>query len=283
MALSTDPEKVLAMLKRECPKVVIDGVTYWVVESDLLYGEQDLVDYAVRRAAAAAAAEENSAANAKKGLLAKTSGGRMLRWAKGKILTYRVDYASFQGNDQEYAQVVAAAHQATADWQAACCVTFQHLDALDKGVPAGTAPPLFAFYRNWDPGNLLALAFFPDSPLDQRRVFVYNGFFKPPSNPYGQAGVLRHELGHVLGFRHEHIRAESPPTCRQGRLVEGATDAQPLTPYDHQSVMHYICPNANMPRVEWVLTDYDKKGAQVLYGTPDGKGAAADHLVRYIP
>jgi len=45
-------------------------------------------------------------------------------------------------------------------------------------------------------------------------------------------GVFRHELGHVLGLRHEHIRA--PGTfCTEDSSWRG------VTAYDSASVMHY--------------------------------------------
>ena len=45
------------------------------------------------------------------------------------------------------------------------------------------------------------------------------------NSQYDPVGVFRHELGHVLGYRHEHIRGI--PGC-------GFEDSrwQPLTPYD---------------------------------------------------
>ncbi|WP_458576345.1 zinc metalloprotease [Aliamphritea spongicola] len=73
-------------------------------------------------------------------------------------------------------------------------------------------------------------------------------------------GILRHELGHVLGFRHEHTRAESG-TCFED------SEWTPLTSYDPFSVMHY--PQCN-GQGDWSLsiTKQDAKGASCLYGPP---------------
>lgn len=50
-------------------------------------------------------------------------------------------------------------------------------------------------------------------------------------------GILRHELGHTLSYRHEHTRPEA------GKCFEDA-DWKPLTSYDGFSVMHY-------PQMQW--------------------------------
>ena len=46
-------------------------------------------------------------------------------------------------------------------------------------------------------------------------------------------GLLTHELGHVLGLRHEHIRPEAEGDCLEGE------EWRPLTAYDSDSIMHY--------------------------------------------
>jgi hypothetical protein len=79
---------------------------------------------------------------------------------------------------------------------------------------------------------------------------------------FNKVGVLRHELGHVLGFRHEHIRSGAPPACPDEDLW-GTID---LTQYDPQSVMHYFCGGAGSP--ELALTELDRIGSQKLYGPP---------------
>ena len=68
-------------------------------------------------------------------------------------------------------------------------------------------------------------------------------------NPYTLRGILRHELGHVLGFRHEHTRPEAG-TCFEDNSW------RPLTPYDSSSVMHYPQCNGSNPG-DLTLTDLD--------------------------
>ena len=75
-------------------------------------------------------------------------------------------------------------------------------------------------------------------------------------------GVLRHELGHVLGFRHEHIRSGAPPGCPD-EDVFGAID---LNDYDPKSVMHYFC--GGVGNRDLVITAEDRTASQIVYGQP---------------
>ena len=95
--------------------------------------------------------------------------------------------------------------------------------------------------------------------LAPRRVLVDPTFF---TTSFDQVGVLRHELGHVLGFRHEHIRGEAPDVCPD----ESQTGTVDLTEYDPQSVMHYLC--GSMGNKELRITALDKVGSRKVYGPP---------------
>ena len=75
--------------------------------------------------------------------------------------------------------------------------------------------------------------------------------------PLTATGTLRDELGHILGFRHEHTRPEA------GVCFED-NNWRALAKYDSASVMRYpVCNGTNTG--DWVLTDLDGKGAAKLY------------------
>ena len=72
---------------------------------------------------------------------------------------------------------------------------------------------------------------------------------------------MAHELGHVLGLRHEHTRPEAG-TCFEDN------NWRPLTPYDSASIMHY--PQCNGTSGNLSMTSQDRAGIRALYG---GTGA----------
>jgi hypothetical protein len=106
-------------------------------------------------------------------------------------------------------------------------------------------------------GGPIARAFFPSSPVDDRQVLIFPGYFDQAMG-FDPVGVLRHEIGHILGYRHEHIR--NIPGC----YTEGSS-YKPLTPYTPNSVMHYFCGSAGS--LDLSIRESDKRGHRCLYLT----------------
>ena len=237
------------------PKLTIDDVVYYLLEGDLLLTEEQLHIYCLQQV------EREQAGEAREGLVAIANpDGKIVRWAPGKALTYVVVRGTFP-DEKGYKKVVQAMRQATADWESACGVKFMHLPAQDGGLLAGQPQPVFDVRYHDTKGAFIAVAFFPNDPVAQRHVFIDPSFFRSDLF-YNPIGVLRHELGHVLGFRHEHIRSGAPADCPQ----EGISDAINLTEYDPRSVMHYFCGGIGTRDMQ--LTAVDKQGARGLYGAP---------------
>jgi hypothetical protein len=83
-----------------------------------------------------------------------------------------------------------------------------------------------------------------------------------------RTGVVRHELGHMLGFRHEHPW-DPTPACGESQSVGAPTDVtgRQLTAYDKSSVMHY--PHCDgISGVDMVLSPLDGDGSRSIYGMP---------------
>ena len=74
---------------------------------------------------------------------------------------------------------------------------------------------------------------------------------------WAPGNVLGHELGHALGFRHEHTRPEAG-TCFEDN------NWRALTPYDRASIMHY--PQCNGSGNTLSFSAYDRTGVRALYG-----------------
>lgn len=245
--------------KSEKPKLTIDDQVFYLLEGDLLLNEAQLFEYCLRKAAA-----EEGVAEAQEGLVAVADpNGKPIRWAKGKVLTYVVVRGTFPSEDA-YKKVIKAVRQATADWESACGVKFEHLKEQDVALLPDHPQPLFDVRYYDTRGAFIAVAFFPNDPVEQRHVYIDPSFFRDDLF-YNPMGVLRHELGHVLGFRHEHIRSGAPAECPP----EDTHDAVDLTPYDPQSVMHYFCGGIGTRDMQ--LTEVDRQGARALYGPPDAE------------
>lgn len=251
-------------LKQSKPRVVLDGVVHYVVEGDLVLDEDQLLVYAIRRVDVEAHPEVE-----RQGLVAVAdSSGRIVRWRPGKVLSYRVDKPSFPAPAQ-YQTVVNAMLAATADWEAICGVDFKHQAQWDDAPPSGPIKPLFTVAHFDAGGEFIAAAFFPNDPPGRRVVLIDPSYFSP-SLSFDKVGVLRHELGHVLGFRHEHIRSGAPPNCPD----ESTANTVDLTAYDPRSVMHYFC--GGVGSRELAITDVDRAGARMVYGPPASEVAYMD-------
>lgn len=250
-------------LKQTKHKIVIDGIEYYIVEGDLRLDAGQLLAYAFelaeREQARAGAGSGGEQRQPLVGIV--DDEGRMVRWKKGLLLTYNVLRSSF-ASDADYQTVVQAMRVATADWEATCGVNFKHLSELDGGVTPGGPAPLFQVKAFDDGSGFIAVAFFPDQPPARRTVLIFPSFFSPTLG-FDRAGVLRHELGHVLGFRHEHIRSKAPALCPDEPLGNTIN----LSDYDPRSVMHYFCGGVGTRELK--ITDVDRDAARTLYGPPD--------------
>src|SRR5262249_39230703 len=127
-----------------------------------------------------------------------------------------------------------------------------HLDQFDANPSLNDV--LFVVRRYDSGGTYIAAAFFPNEGQSRRFLNVDPSYF---TTTFDRVGVFRHELGHVLGYRHEHIR--DVPGCYREE-----NQGRPLTDYDPDSVMHYFCGGGGS--LQLTLTDLDRTGHRTLYG-----------------
>jgi len=188
------------------------------------------------------------------GLIVNTVYGRDDKWSQSQVgnLTYCISdrFGSHK------AAVANATAQGAALWEnASSAIDFVHLSAHDADCTTRNNAVLFSVEPTTT-RQYIARAFFPSSSDRTRNVLV-NPVLLQNSGNWEASDIMGHELGHTLGFRHEHTRPEA------GACFED-NNWRPLTPYDAASIMHY--PQCNGSTDDLEFQDSDAVGVQALYG-----------------
>jgi len=228
--------------------------TYIVNGDELVDTEQAMQGAYSAYVASAAAAAEPGYSVTQQGLIVNRVAGHDDVWTPlaASDLTFCVSQASF---GSRYATVVAAMDAAAAAWEATANVNFVHIAEDDASCTSTTAGVTFNV-RQVSSQPFIARSFFPSTARAGREVLIDTTAFGNLA-PITLTGVLRHELGHTIGFRHEHTRPEA------GVCFED-NNWRALTAYDSASVMHYPqCHGTNSG--DLVLTSLDRSGALGLY------------------
>ena len=187
--------------------------------------------------------------------------GRDAVWGSGQ--KHDLTYCVSREFGARHGEVVAAMAEAAAAWMAVADVGFAHVPEVDGRCDGADDAVLFDV-RPGAGGTYLARAFYPFNARPHRVVRINEPSFGVRA-PLSLAGILRHELGHVLGFGHEHARAEARG-CDEARELSAVTD------YDAASVMHYPhCAGGGNHAM--TISPLDAEGAAAVYGPP---GAGAD-------
>jgi len=234
--------------KLRCVKEIsVNERKFWVVEGDILLSEEQYARSQKDLKEITKNVEDGinsvipSSDVSLLGLL--NDSAQLERWSPdyAKNLTYFIDEESFQSSSVNASDIRIFLQDATRDWSSVCGVWFTEVKRK-KGA-------LFVVrYNSASRPGLMATAFFPHSPPSERLLCIYPDFYTMGFTP---AGILRHELGHILGFQHEDIRLTS--------LVDPYT-----TEYDTQSVML----SAPFGIKERTISELDADGAAWYYGGP---------------
>jgi hypothetical protein len=160
----------------------------------------------------------------------------------------------------KYDSAVTYMAEAAIAWERSANVMFTHRADQDGNCTDSNSNVKFNVVPASGVGYY-ASAFFPNYTRQYRDLEISldsDGFWN--MNCYSKEGALTHELGHVLGFRHEHVDLG----CTGN---ETSSHTRDLTTYDVDSVMHYAqC--AGKGCSDQSISSKDKTGAQSLYGTP---------------
>ncbi|KAG5661889.1 hypothetical protein KAF25_004128 [Fusarium avenaceum] len=157
--------------------------------------------------------------SARAGYIRRENGRRLLpRWKPGSVITYGIDVDSFPSQrSARFAE--RALDKAAGDWNSRDAgIQFQSLQNEGQAV--------FTLKYYPAPNGLFAESFFPDSKRRTLGIFKYA--FKNTYRKF-MANIFRHELGHVLGLRHEEAGTK-----------ESKIPSVALTPPNGGSIMRYF-------------------------------------------
>jgi hypothetical protein len=245
VANPTNQAKVDAFIAT-LPEIPVGSGRY-IVEGDIVLSREEIEPYLKDlKAPAPEAAPVKS-----EELIVNVVGGKLdfLKTPEQRKLTYAFDRASFP-NQQSFDFTKNNFVKAAADWVAAC-------PECDVSFTETADNPYFMVAFDPAANGPIARAFFPSSPPSQRQLLVFPSYVASDLD-FDPVGVLRHEIGHILGYRHEHIR--NIPGCG----TEG-TSWKAITPYTPNSVMHYFC--GGKGSLDLSLRTADKNGHRCLYMT----------------
>jgi hypothetical protein len=271
---------------------------FYVVENDILLTKQDLREYMFRNApkppAPGAQQQQPRVKNAQLNVDYNANGPNY--WNEGeRTLVYAIDENSFRTDDQ-YNKVTRDLAKATKDWAEICpeCgLKFVHIKELDplepkhpptfskeneKLKPQMQLPPdlrtkynlpenvkklTFVVRRFGLEGKGFAMSFFPHA-RESAYLNIDPTFFRAPET---KVGMLRHEVGHILGYRHEQL--VGVPGCAPPDKPEPY--ASVLDRYDPLSVMHYTCGGGGTLKHTFSQDDIDAHVALYRDGKVLGK------------
>lgn len=187
-------------------------------------------------------------------LIVNTVGGADDKWSASQVANLTYCVSTKFGTD--HAAIVSAMASGAGLWEAASSkVNFVYVASQNSNCNTRNNNVVFSV-EPVATTQYIARAFFPSTPKRSRNVLVDDSIWT--SGSWTPTNILGHELGHTLGFRHEHTRPEAG-TCFEDN------NWRPLTPYDSASIMHY--PQCNGTSDDLSMTNQDRAGAATLYGS----------------
>jgi serralysin len=249
---------------RELPRV--EALDAWVVEGDLLVRDSAelhaVYDAYIEARRGQRAPLEKEVGAREQPLIINRFGGADDRWSSSQALnlTYCISpwFGALKG------QVVSAMNAATQAWEAVANVNFVYVPEQDGTCTPSNNNVVFDVEPIDSQDDFLGSAFVPHEPRGDRQLWIDIDAFNAPGG-VTLTGVLRHELGHVLGFRHETARDALWALCYED------PNWRPVTARDFNSVMNTRGLFCGAGTGDLVLTASDANGAACIYGPAPGQ------------
>jgi hypothetical protein len=187
-------------------------------------------------------------------LIVNTVSGNDDKWSASQALN--LTYCVSDKFGARKGDIINAMNGGSGLWESASSkVNFVYVPAQDANCTTRNNAVLFSV-EPVSTTQYIARAFFPSTGKRSRNVLVDDSIWT--SGSWTPANILGHELGHTLGFRHEHTRPEAG-TCFEDN------NWRPLTPYDSSSIMHYPQCNGGSANLQFQASD--ATGVRALYGS----------------
>jgi Dual-action HEIGH metallo-peptidase len=168
-----------------------------------------------------------------------------------------------------HSAIVNAMNAAVADWQSESAIRFVYDSTQDGNCTGSNQNVDF----HVEPANLghfaYAQAGFPNDVRSARRIQV--GVISFFDGTYTLTGILKHELGHILGLRHEFVRSELSPcefasACCTQYQAEMGVPFVGFYAFDNASIMMYPTCTGIVQNLTTMITANDRKGLRAVYG-----------------
>jgi hypothetical protein len=254
---------------------------FYLVEGDIRYNEDELLRYYLRNDSILNPSSDDNF-NQIKLVIGLNFDETFDIIPNPKDLTYAIYKESFD-SDFEYESVKKNFKEASDRWSDILekKVQLLHIEHLDTEKNQDTIKKNVSFIIRYSDSSkdsqgrvkFVASAFFPSTDEEDWNVEVTSGYF---ITKYDSIGVFAHEIGHILGFRHEHNRDSSPAACRPCKSCDDCDFCQkcisckeqkkriiPLTEYDSVSLMHYYCGGYGNKKM--TFSEKDIEGAKCVY------------------